>query len=141
MSHKPNRAQMPVPPSVEAQKAQVADEMPALPVADESPAAALEAAVEAAPEMMKSHSIESGPKNDSIRHVKLHKKGIEVITIRDGYYKQSRKFPGERFLISDMSEIGSWMRLADPKAEELRQKEIKLKAAAAKLKGKNQSAE
>jgi len=61
---------------------------------------------------------DSSPKlSDSIKVVKVQKSGIEVIATRPGYFAQSRKVAGDRFLISDMSKFGSWMKLADAKAE------------------------
>lgn len=72
------------------------------------------------------------PRNDSTMKVKSHKRGIEVMATRAGYYAQSRKAEGDRFFITDMEELGSWMQLMDPKAEQKRQAVDKAKAAAAK---------
>lgn len=71
------------------------------------------------------------PRNDSTVKVKSHKRGIEVMATRAGYFAQSRKAEGDRFFISDMSELGSWMQLMDSKAEAKRQANDKAKALAA----------
>ena len=72
------------------------------------------------------------PRNDSTMKVKSHKRGIEVMATRAGYYGQSRKAEGDRFFITSEEELGSWMQLMDPKAEQKRQASDKAKAAAAK---------
>lgn len=72
------------------------------------------------------------PRNDSTMKVKSHKRGIEVMATRAGYYAQSRKAEGDRFFIESMEELGSWMQLMDAKAEQKRQATDKAKALAAK---------
>jgi hypothetical protein len=49
-------------------------------------------------------------------------KGVEVIAVAAGYYKQMRIAEGERFMIDNMKQWGKWMKLADPKAEAARVK-------------------
>ena len=72
------------------------------------------------------------PRNDSTMKVKSHKRGIEVMATRAGYYAQSRKAEGDRFYIESMEELGSWMQLMDAKAEQKRQATDKAKATASK---------
>lgn len=90
---------------------------------------ALAAGLEA--DMEKEAGIDLEPRNDSTVKVKSQKRGIEVMATRDGYFAQSRKKEGDRFFISDMSELGSWMQLMDAKAEAKRQATDKAKALAA----------
>jgi len=59
-------------------------------------------------------------------------KPIEVIATLPGYYKRMRKAEGDKFIIKNMSELGSWMKLSDQKAEAERQKAMKEKKLAGK---------
>ena len=58
--------------------------------------------------------------------------GVEVVALRPGVYKTSRKSVGDEFVISGLDKLGDWMALKDPKAEALRRDEIKKKKLAAK---------
>lgn len=62
---------------------------------------------------------------ESVVPAPVRRSGIEVVATRNGVWKCARKVEGDRFMVSDMSKVGSWMRCADPKVEEQRQKMMK----------------
>lgn len=117
-------------------------EMPSLPGAQESepqlPGAEEKSAEggEQLPEGVDQKPLLNDPKAESasMKAVKPVKKGIPVIAARPGYYRMSRRAVGDEFMIADMSELGSWMKLADAKAEEKRQKDAKEKMLAERKK-------
>jgi hypothetical protein len=47
---------------------------------------------------------------------------IEVVALRNGFWKNSRKVEGDAFSVPSMEKVGEWMRCVDPKAEQLHQK-------------------
>lgn len=53
--------------------------------------------------------------------------GIEVVAIRKGFFKNSRKKEGDKFLIPNEDALGEWMKCTDPKADLAHQKRIKEK--------------
>lgn len=55
---------------------------------------------------------------------KKEAKGIQVIAIKDGMWKQVRRSKGDQFVIPSIEKLGSWMILADSKAEAIRQKQL-----------------
>lgn len=55
---------------------------------------------------------------DSVRVMVAPKGGIQVIALRAGYYKCSRKVADDKFFVSDMSKVGSWMRCIDKGLEQ-----------------------
>lgn len=57
------------------------------------------------------------------------KKPIEVVALRAGFFGSMRRAEGDKFMISSMDQLGSWMKLADPKAEKARQDELKKQKA------------
>lgn len=59
------------------------------------------------------------------------KKGIEVVALRAGFYKQSRKVEGDKFEVPDMSRVGSWMQCLDPVLEKQHQASMKAKKSEA----------
>ena len=54
---------------------------------------------------------------ESMRMVPVEVKGIKVVALRAGFYKNARKIEGDVFMVSEMSKVGSWMRCEDPKME------------------------
>ncbi len=54
-------------------------------------------------------------------------KGIQVMALRAGFYKQMRKGEGDMFEVADMEKVGSWMRCVDPRLEAEHQKILKAK--------------
>lgn len=58
---------------------------------------------------------------------------VEVIATRPGFIYNTRKSAGDRFKVSDESQVGDWMILADSTKETARQAQIKL----AKLKARS----
>jgi len=66
--------------------------------------------------------------SDSIKVLSPKKgKGIEVEAVRPGYFQCSRKVVGDRFVVSDESKLGSWMKCMDPAMEKEHQKMMQAK--------------
>lgn len=55
------------------------------------------------------------------------KSGIEVVALRAGFHRGSRRDVGERFLVKSMDRVGDWMKCVDVKAEKQHQQNLKLK--------------
>jgi len=115
-------------------------EMPSLPgeenAAPELPGMEEKSSAEQLPEGVDPKPLLQNPKGESssVKEVKQPKKGIDVVAVRPGYYRMSRRATGDEFKIVDMSELGSWMRLADPAAEKKRQDDAKAKKMAERAK-------
>lgn len=59
-------------------------------------------------------------------------KMIEVMAMRPGFFKQIRRKVGDKFMVSDMSKVGEWMKCMDKELEKKHQdmmREKKRKAA------------
>lgn len=68
----------------------------------------------------------SEPKQpDSTVKVKPSVSGVEVVAVRDGFYRNSRKKAGDLFMISNLDKAGSWMKCLDPKVEKMHQQNLK----------------
>lgn len=52
--------------------------------------------------------------NDAMKPVKQVEKGIKVIALKPGTYKQCRKDTGDQFMIEKEEQLGSWMECEDP---------------------------
>ncbi len=77
----------------------------------------------------------------NVKEVKNLSEGIEVVALRKGHYKTSRKKQGDKFLISSLSEAGEWMKCTNPEAEKehqelLKKRKEKLKALKAEKSAK-----
>ena len=73
--------------------------------------------------------------SDSVMEQPVHvkkSKAVEVMAIRPGFFKGERKSEGDIFSIPEMSKLGSWMKIMDPKLEEERQKAEKAKKLASR---------
>lgn len=53
--------------------------------------------------------------------------GIQVMALRKGFYKGSRKSEGNVFSVASMDQVGEWMKCMDPAAEAEHQKILKAK--------------
>jgi hypothetical protein len=91
--------------------------MPSPPVVEKSPASN-ERIVDEVKDEKPSHSSE--PKeSDSVKVMPPPPKGgIEVVALRAGYYKCSRKVEGDIFSVPSMNKVGAWMKCVDPKLEQ-----------------------
>ncbi len=136
----PKGPAMPVPAVVE--EAPIMPSVPDAPPVSEDVEAVAQAAVLPLPLEMPPppiSKVEFGPKPSASNvEVKAVKHGVEVIALRAGFFQQSRKVEGDRFVIPSPDRIGDWMKFADPKLEAKRQADIKAKklAEANKLAGK-----
>lgn len=72
------------------------------------------------------------PESSSVKTVAKHDSGIEVIAIRAGFFQNSRKNEGDRFIVPSMDKVGSWMKCTDSGAEKLHQEDMKQRKAAVK---------
>jgi hypothetical protein len=110
-----NRGQMPAPPTP------VKDaEMPTLSVPEQTePAQA-------------SQDLELEKKQDAAVEAPAAPTHIDVIATRLGFFDGRRISAGEVFQLESMKQFGSWMKLADPKAEAARVADEKKKKEAGK---------
>lgn len=68
----------------------------------------------------------SKPKeSDSIKTIPNPKGKIDVEALRPGFFQNCRKVEGDKFSVSDMSKVGSWMKCVDPQLEKQHQVMIK----------------
>ncbi len=72
------------------------------------------------------------PEPSSVKVVAPSKSGIEVVALRAGFFQNTRKSEGERFIVPSMDKVGTWMKCVDKKAEELHQEQIQKKKAGVK---------
>lgn len=54
-------------------------------------------------------------------------KGLEVVALQAGFYKNVRRVEGDVFSLSKFSDRGTWMRFSDPQAEKKHQELIAVK--------------
>lgn len=66
----------------------------------------------------------------SVPKVEVKQKGIEVVALRAGFYKGSRRVQGDKFVVSSLDKVGTWMKCVDEKLEVEHQKLIKEKKKA-----------
>lgn len=66
------------------------------------------------------------------RPVQKSNSPIEVVAIRAGVIKQSRKEIGAVFTMPSMESLGSWMKCLDPKLQAVHEHNMKAKAKAGK---------
>ena len=62
--------------------------------------------------------------------VEVKQKGIEVVALRSGFYKGSRRVEGDKFTVPSLDKVGTWMKCIDEKLEVEHQKLIKDKKKA-----------
>ena len=67
------------------------------------------------------------PEPSTTKKVVPVNKGIEVLTLRSGFYKQCRYELGDTFFVPEMRLVGTWMKCTDPVAEKKHQELMKLK--------------
>jgi hypothetical protein len=59
--------------------------------------------------------------------------GVQVVAMREGFFDQKRIKEGDVFMIGNMNQLGSWMKITDAKLEaERRKKEKEAKAKSGK---------
>jgi hypothetical protein len=56
--------------------------------------------------------------------VSAEPKVIEVVAMRPGFFKQIRRKVGDKFVVSDMSKVGEWMKCTDRDLEKKRQEMV-----------------
>lgn len=66
----------------------------------------------------------------SIPKAEVKQKGIEVVALRSGFYKGSRRVEGDKFTVPSLDKVGTWMKCLDEKLEVEHQKLIKDKKKA-----------
>lgn len=101
-----NRNSIPAPSEVPS-PAEASEEQVSAPVVDEAAAKAAEEAELKAIEEAELKKIE-----DAEKAAKPAKKSgkVNVIAIRQGFFKGSRKSEGDKFTLDDVSEMGEWMK-------------------------------
>ena len=67
--------------------------------------------------------------NSEIKIPIVPNKGIAVVATRKGVFKQQRLKEGDKFVVKDESQLGSWMKCIDPILEQERIKKFKKKKA------------
>ncbi len=72
------------------------------------------------------------PASHSEKIIPVSKKGIEVVAVRAGYFKCMRKVEGDKFIVPNMDQLGSWMKCVDGKVEAEHQRLLKEKKKAGK---------
>lgn len=63
----------------------------------------------------------SPPRPNSVKTILPSKGGIEVVALRNGWHNHSRRTEFEKFFVSGMKALGSWMKCTDPEAEKQHQ--------------------
>lgn len=96
-----------------------------------------ESVVKGAPDESPKDDVEKKPdskpqESDSLKKLPKSDGGIEVVALRAGFFKQSRKEEGDKFKVSKMKDLGSWMKCVDPKKEKDHQAFMKKKKEAGK---------
>jgi hypothetical protein len=81
----------------------------------------------------------SGPIPSNEKKVKQPSGGIEVVALGKGFFRNSRKKIGDKFVVPSLDQVGDWMKCTDKAAEvehqkliQARKEELK-KAAESKL--------
>ena len=77
--------------------------------------------VKSEPSKGRTTPIYSPSQPNSVRTILPSKGGIEVVALRNGWYNHSRRKEFEKFFVSNMDALGTWMKCTDPKAEEQHQ--------------------
>ncbi len=56
------------------------------------------------------------------------RKPIDVIALRDGFFKQIRRKENDKFQVPSMDKVGKWMKCLDPALEKKHQEMMKAKS-------------
>jgi len=71
----------------------------------------------------------SGPSPSNEKKVEKDSAGVEVVALGKGFFRNSRKKLGDKFLVPSLDLVGDWMRCTDPEVEKQHQNLIKERKA------------